>query len=178
LTVATALQARSTARAGEVGVRYAAAIPATGGVRPLAWSIASGALPAGLSLNTATGAITGVPRAAGAFPLSFAVTDAAGQRATVPATVRIAARLAITTLALPAASAGESYLAKLRTRGGLGAKRWSLVGGKLPRGLKLDRVTGTLSGAPRAAGVYRLRIQASDRLGGRSTRVLRLVVTA
>jgi len=49
---------------GTVGTAYSQTLAATG-TAPITWSISAGALPAGLSLNTATGAITGTPTAAG-----------------------------------------------------------------------------------------------------------------
>ena len=178
LTVAAALQARSALSAGEVGLRYAGSVPATGGLQPLTWSVTSGALPGGLSLNPSTGAIRGVPRAAGIFALTFAVSDAAGQRATVPASIRIAARLTIATARLPLATVGEEYLARLASIGGLAPKQWRIVKGPLPRGINLDRKTGVLSGVAREAGRYRITVRATDRLGASSTRTLTLVVTA
>jgi hypothetical protein len=51
-----------------------------GGIAPYTFSIATGALPAGLTLNTSTGAVTGTPLAAGSFTLK--VTDAKGAVAT------------------------------------------------------------------------------------------------
>ena len=178
LTVAAALQARSAVRTGEVGLRYTGSVPATGGLHPLTWSVASGALPGGLSLNPSTGAISGVPRAAGSFALTFAVSDAAGQQVTVPASIRIAARLAIATARLPLATVGEEYLARLASIGGLAPKQWRIVKGPLPRGINLDRKTGVLSGVAREAGRYRITVRATDRLGASSTRTLTLVVTA
>ena len=176
LTVAAALQARSAVRAGEVGLRYAGSIPATGGLPPLTWSVASGALPPGLSLNPSTGALSGVPRTAGVFALTFAVSDAAEQRATVPATIRIAARLTIATARLPLATVGEEYVARLASIGGLAPKQWRIEKGSLPRGINLDRKTGVVSGVARKAGSYRITVRATDRLGGFSTRTLTLVV--
>ena len=47
---------------GAVGVAYAGfTVSATGGVGPYVFSIASGALPAGLTLNSSTGAVAGTP---------------------------------------------------------------------------------------------------------------------
>ena len=43
---------------------------------PYTWSIASGSLPAGLALNTSSGAITGTPTAAGTFNFTARVSDA------------------------------------------------------------------------------------------------------
>ena len=50
---------------GAVNVSYSATLTASGGTTPYTWSIASGALPTGLSLNASTGAITGTPTATG-----------------------------------------------------------------------------------------------------------------
>lgn len=178
LTVAAALQARSSLRAGEVQLRYRGSVSGSGGVPPLAYSVASGALPAGLALNPTTGAVQGVPKAAGAFGLTFAVTDATGQRVTVPANLRIATRLAISTTRVSGASVGSRYTARLQSTGGLAPKRWRIASGALPRGIRLDQATGVLSGTARRGGVYRFTVEARDRLGARSSKRLRLVVAS
>lgn len=61
---------------GTVGVAYSAAITATGGTTPYAYS-ATG-LPSDLSINSSTGAITGTPAlsAAGSHSVNVTVTDA------------------------------------------------------------------------------------------------------
>ncbi|MGA8730703.1 MAG: Ig domain-containing protein, partial [Terracidiphilus sp.] len=60
---------------GQVGTAYSATLAATGGTSPYAWSLTSGTLPAGLTLNAATGAISGTPTAAAnATALTFMVT--------------------------------------------------------------------------------------------------------
>ena len=177
LVVAAVLQARSALRPGEVGLRYAGSIAATGGTSPLTWSLASGTLPRGLSLNAATGAIRGVPRAPGRFTLTAAIKDAAGQQTTVTGTLRIAARVDVATTSLPRAVVGDTYDARLAASGGLEPVKWRIVRGALPPGVRLDRSTGALSGTPRRAGTYRITVRATDRLGVSSTRTLRLVVT-
>ena len=61
---------------GQVGTLYSATLAASGGTAPYAWSLTSGNLPSGLSLNASTGAMTGTPTAtANAAPLTFKVTD-------------------------------------------------------------------------------------------------------
>ncbi len=57
---------------GEVGVAYQAYPVVGGGITPYTWSIVSGALPPGLSLNVSTGAISGTPTTSGSssFTLS------------------------------------------------------------------------------------------------------------
>ncbi len=46
---------------GAVGVAYASSLGASGGVPPYTFSVGSGGLPGGLTLNASTGAITGTP---------------------------------------------------------------------------------------------------------------------
>jgi Putative Ig domain len=61
---------------GQVGAAYTATLMATGGTTPYTWSLTSGTLPTGLSLNASSGAITGTPTAtATSTPLTFEVTD-------------------------------------------------------------------------------------------------------
>jgi Putative Ig domain len=60
---------------GSVGAGYAATLAATGGIGPYTWSITAGALPPGLSLNAATGAITGTPTAKTSAKFTVTVTD-------------------------------------------------------------------------------------------------------
>jgi hypothetical protein len=56
-------------------VAYSATLQATGGTTPYTWSII-GSLPAGLSLNAGTGAITGTPTGVGTSSFTAQVTDA------------------------------------------------------------------------------------------------------
>jgi hypothetical protein len=67
---------------------YAAALVASGGTPPYTWSIASGALPAGLSLAPATGAISGTPVQSGVASFTAAVT-AGAQTVTQPLSIAI-----------------------------------------------------------------------------------------
>jgi hypothetical protein len=66
---------------GTVGTAYNGTITAQNGTGPYTWSIASGTLPAGLTLNTAaiglTTSITGTPTAAGAASFTIQVSDSA-----------------------------------------------------------------------------------------------------
>ena len=54
---------------GTLGTAYSTTLAAAGETPPYTWSISTGALPAGLTLNGSTGAITGTPQAAGSFQL-------------------------------------------------------------------------------------------------------------
>jgi hypothetical protein len=60
---------------GTSGAAFSSAMTAGGGKSPCTFSINAGSLPQGLSLNTATGAITGTPTKAGTFNFTVKVTD-------------------------------------------------------------------------------------------------------
>jgi Putative Ig domain./Fibronectin type III domain. len=60
---------------GTIGVSYNQTLLAMGGGSPYVWSVSSGQLPDGLSLNSSTGAITGIPAVEGVFNFSITVTD-------------------------------------------------------------------------------------------------------
>src|SRR6185369_14476885 len=65
-----------------VGLQYGQSLDAAGGRPPYVWSISSGGLPAGITLNAATGALGGIPSAAGAFQFTVDVSDSLARKAT------------------------------------------------------------------------------------------------
>jgi hypothetical protein len=72
-------------RRGMVGVSYSDGLAASGGTQPYSWSLASGSLPPGLTLNSSTGAITGTPTTAGTSSFTAQViTVPNGPMGTVP----------------------------------------------------------------------------------------------
>ena len=66
------------AATAQAGVPYSSALIAAGGFATYTFSISSGSLPAGLTLNTSTGAVTGTPSAASAFNFTAQVVDSSG----------------------------------------------------------------------------------------------------
>jgi hypothetical protein len=126
-----------------------ALIPA-GGVPTYTYSLSSGTLPAGLTLNTSTGAIGGTPSVAGTFALTFKVTDSGTpqQTASLNLTLIVSAPLTITTASLVTGTVGTPYSQTLTATGGTPAYTWSLIAGRLPGGLSLNTATGVISGTP------------------------------
>jgi hypothetical protein len=165
----TALTASFSRTVGEVGVPLRTALVASGGQAPYTWTV-TGA-PAGITV-AGNGSVGGVPTGAGAYTLTVHVVDANGAAKDLSVRLVIRARLAIATRALRAATAGRAYRAQLAVRGGVGPLTWS---GVAPRGLKLSR-SGTIIGAPTAAGMFRLKVRVRDSLGAtvRKTLLLRV----
>jgi hypothetical protein len=86
---------------GQVNTLYSQAVTAAGGTPPYTYSVSSGALSAGLTLNAATGVISGVPLQTGLFSFTIRATDSQGCIGARPYTVTIlAAASAIPTLGL------------------------------------------------------------------------------
>ncbi len=63
---------------GSYGKNYSQPISVSGGIAPYAFEITSGQLPNGITLNTATGLISGRPSETGSFSFTITVTDATG----------------------------------------------------------------------------------------------------
>lgn len=60
---------------GNIDIFYCDTILVTGGIPPYSWSVTSGSLPSGLSLDTLTGEITGVPENYGNSLFTISVND-------------------------------------------------------------------------------------------------------
>ena len=60
---------------GVVSSAYSATLTATGGVPPYTWSISNGSLPAGVTLNSSSGSISGTPTSKGTSSFTAMVSD-------------------------------------------------------------------------------------------------------
>ena len=130
-----------------------AILSATGGTGSYTWSIASGNLPAGLSLNGSRGVISGTPTAQGTSAFTVQVTDAANMSSTASLSIYIEGVVSITPMNLPSGSVGVAYVPQtLSATGGLPPYTWSVASGTLPAGLTLNATTGVISGTPTTNG--------------------------
>ena len=153
---------------GVVSSIYAGAtLQATGGITPYSWTITSGSLPAGLTLNGATGAISGTPTASGTANFTVTVTDSetpTAKTATANLSIVVNPALSVTTNSLPAGVIGTKYSQTLAAAGGITPYTWSISTGSLPTGLSLNASTGAITGTPSGTftGTVNFTVTATD----------------
>jgi DNA-binding beta-propeller fold protein YncE len=144
---------------------------ATGGVT---YSVSSGALPDGLSLNSSTGYITGTPTQAGTF--NFEVTAADSNSTDTQALSIVVeayqAPLEITTVALPDIVHSQPcclpYSENVYSQGSVGDVTYTVIAGTMPPGLSLQALGNTsvsVAGNPTTPGTYTFTVQAQDSRG-------------
>jgi hypothetical protein len=132
---------------------------------PTAYAIANGTLPAGLTLNTSTGLITGTPTTAGTSALGITATNAAGTSAAATVTIIIYPAIPVVTVANQTATTGAPFTYQIvATNSPTG---YSVTSGTLPPGLTLNAASGVISGTPTTTGAFPLGIKASN-AGGQS----------
>jgi hypothetical protein len=172
----------SSLRAGQVGATYSTMIQATGGTTPYHWTISSGALPAGLTLATTTGTVSGTPRTSGSSTFAAKVTDSTSptpQTATKSLTITIASASApvqITTSSLPSGQVAVPYSTALAAIDGIAPYKWTITSGALPAGLTLAS-GGTVSGTPTTSGTFSFTAHVADSASSPSSASRNLSIT-
>ncbi|MFK0274923.1 putative Ig domain-containing protein [Ensifer sp. NPDC090286] len=169
---------------GVPGVSYSQSIAASAGTAPYSYTVSSGALPGGLTLDASSGSISGRPSADGDFGFTVTATDAHG--ATGQASYRIAvasANIVFTPSpgSLPDAMVGETYSAPISASGGTGALIYSVKSGTLPKGMVLNISTGELTGpvaADAAPDTYGFTIGVVDSRGASGSAAYTLKLNA
>ncbi|WP_344367505.1 putative Ig domain-containing protein, partial [Arthrobacter humicola] len=140
-----------------VGAAYSYTFAASGNPAPT-FRVSSGALPAGLSLNSTTGVLSGTPTAAG--PATFTVTatngvspDAVTPSITITASTAQAAPVFTASTPPTTATVGAAYSYTFAASGNP-APTFRVSSGALPAGLSLNSTTGVLSGTPTAVATW------------------------
>jgi hypothetical protein len=149
----------------QVGVAYNSALAATGGTPAYTFSLVSGSLPPGLTLNPWSGALSGTPTTAGTFGFSAEVADSTNTTTgtiTVDCTIVVAPAGILLSPPAAAAQVGVANNSTLTASSGTPPYTFSIARGSLPPGLTLNSSTGAITGAPTIAGTYNFTAKVAD----------------
>lgn len=136
----------------QVGVNFNSTVATAFGTPPFTFSVLPGGnVPPGISVDSNTGTISGIPQEAGLFQFTLQVADSTPSFVDAPVSITVGSNqvpLTITTPAnLPSAEVAVPYQQQLTAASGMGTYHWSLSGSSLPDGLSLSS-NGVISGTP------------------------------
>lgn len=153
----------ATVPAAAVGAAYSQTFTASGGTGPYSFAISAGGLPAGLTLDAGSGALTGTPTAGGTFNFTVRATDSDSLTGSRAYSLTVAApTIVLPPTTLPDATIGTAYSTALNVAsGGTAPYSYAVSAGALPAGIVLSSA-GALSGTPTADGTFNFSVTATD----------------
>jgi hypothetical protein len=146
-------------------VPFNVVLKAQGNSSPLTWSVISGQLPSGLTLDPPTGTISGTPTAnSGLVSIQAADTKAS---ATKQFNFTVFDKLSINAVTPASAHINAPYTLNVIAQGSSAIASWAVTSGQLPPGLTLavsqfNANSAIISGIPTQLGTYSFTIQAQD----------------
>lgn len=148
-----------------VGTFYSQTLTATGGTAPYTYSVISGSLPNGLSLDPTSGEISGIPNSPGLVSFTVQSVDSLSDTGTANYSINVVDAgcppITVNPPSLPDGSVGTFYSQGFTASGGLAPYTFSITSGALPNGLTLDS-DGNLFGTPVESGFFSFTILAED----------------
>jgi hypothetical protein len=159
---------------------YSAGLDVTNGSYPTLWSLVSGALPDGLTLNP-FGYISGDPTNLGLFSFTVKVQDSRGSNDVRTLSIQVdpvpTGPPQILTTSLADAAVGCSYATQLQATNGTLPYSWALAIGSdpMPPGLNLA-TNGIISGTPQADGYFTIQVQVTGGDGSATNSMVQIVV--
>jgi hypothetical protein len=128
------------------------------------YSVASGDLPGGLSLNSSTGTISGRTTESGVFTYRVRATNQSGNDLSATSTITVRRAPSFTSSNVSnRLNKGAAYSYDFEAAG-YPIPTYSVISGSLPNGMTLNSQTGRLSGTPTAGGVFNFTVRASNQL--------------
>lgn len=145
-----------------LSVPFTLTLQAQGASAPVTWSITAGLLPLGLSLDSATGVISGTPTANSGVLVTIRAADGKAS-ASKDFNFLIWTKLVINPVNPPPAHLNAPYSLSFTAQASSGIASWTIVAGQLPPGLSLAMSgIAQVSGVPTQAGSFAFTLQAQD----------------
>lgn len=163
---------------GQLGASYSQQLTQTGGNGAITWSN-TGILPNNLTLNPATGLLSGAPTASGTFNFTVRATDVNNcfTERTYSLTIGACPTITIMPATLPGGLLGAAYHQPLTATGGTPNYTFTLDTGALPTGLSLS-IGGALTGLPDTTGTFNFTIRVTDTNTCTATRQYTVIICA
>jgi outer membrane autotransporter protein len=155
IALSTPVITSSLTKSGATGVAFSYSITANSS--PTSYN-ATG-LPAGLSIDTTTGVISGTPTADGSTPVTISATNATGT-GTATLTINISLSAPTITSTLTASGATGVAFGGYTITATNSPTSFNATG--LPPGLSVNTTTGVISGTPTTNGTYNTSISATN----------------
>ena len=151
---------------GFVSGPYAHTFTSTGGVGAVTWAKTSGSFPTGLTLNPATGVLSGVPGAAATYTFSLTATDSVGNvAAPISCSIVISSGFIASCGSQSGTTVGSTFTQDMSISGGTSPYTWVILSGAIPPGTTLTASTGVITGTLTTAGRYYWTAKVTDASG-------------
>jgi hypothetical protein len=161
---------------GKVGEAFSAQVAMDDVVDRPATSWAAGSLPTGLSINSTTGEISGIPTSKGSKVASISASGPGGSSPPASVSFAIAEGVPIITAGQVLRGWAEAALVKspaLTDSANRPATSWSALG--LPEWAALDAGTGVITGSPQESDIYSIVVTAEGP-GGLDTETVQIKI--
>ena len=174
-TVTPVALATASVTPAVMGHPYNVGLRAVNGSQPYVFSLASGSLPAGVTLQP-SGTISGKATLAGSYPFVAQVADSETPQstATQAMTLVVALPLSVPTSALTQGQVASAYSMQLLA-GGISPYSFTVTTGAVPAGMSLTS-SGALAGTPTAAGPATFGATVRDSSGQTATGTFTLTI--
>jgi hypothetical protein len=161
----------------------------TGGTLPYTYFISAGALPAGITINSSTGLVSGTPTTTySTANVTFSVQDANSVVASTTKTVGFTVNAALTatagattTVSVPQNTAISSFNPFSSVTGGFTPYTYFVSAGTLPNGITINPSTGLVSGTPttvQGAANVTFSVRDVNNVTAATTRIVSFTVTS
>ena len=161
---------------GVVGTAYSHTFTATGTPATFTWTVNSGSLPTGLTLNASSGALSGTPTTSGNYSFVVNCSNGTSPDATQNVNMTINQAPAISSAAPANGLLGSAYSHTFTATGFPATFTFTVTAGTLPAGLTLAAATGVLSGTPSASGSFSFTVTCSNGISPDAAQIVNMAI--